>query len=104
MTSIAAAAAVRTGLGGCSGRFAHTPPARSWRAGSTAQAVGPGHSATDGVRAVPEKTCALILPQIPAGRSGKPEGIARSVAFLVCSETGFVNGSTISANGGQFFA
>jgi acetoacetyl-CoA reductase len=34
---------------------------------------------------------------------GEPEEIARCVAFLVADDAGFVNGSTISANGAQFF-
>jgi len=44
-----------------------------------------------------------IIGQIPTGRLGEPEEIARCVSFLVADGSGFVNGSTISANGGQFF-
>ncbi|MDG1067553.1 MAG: SDR family oxidoreductase, partial [Sulfitobacter sp.] len=44
-----------------------------------------------------------IIAQIPAGRLGEPEEIARAVAFLVSDDAGFINGSTISANGAQFF-
>ena len=45
-----------------------------------------------------------ILPQIAVGRLGEPEEIARCVVFLASDEAGFITGSTISANGGQFFA
>ncbi|MFA3917179.1 acetoacetyl-CoA reductase [Ruegeria hyattellae] len=73
------------------------------RAGITANAVCPGYIATEMVMAVPEKVRDSIISQIPAGRLGEPEEIARCVAFLASDESGFVNGSTISANGAQFF-
>ena len=41
------------------------------------------------------------LPQIPVGRLGEPEEIARCVVFLASDEAGFMTGSTLSANGGQ---
>ncbi|MAX72963.1 acetoacetyl-CoA reductase [Alterinioella nitratireducens] len=74
------------------------------RAGITANVVAPGYIATEMVMAVPEKVRESIIGQIPAGRLGEPEEIARCVAFLVSDEAGFVNGSTISANGAQFFS
>ncbi|MEM7509177.1 MAG: acetoacetyl-CoA reductase [Pseudomonadota bacterium] len=73
------------------------------RAGITANAVCPGYIATEMVMAVPEKVREGIIAQIPAGRLGEPEEIARCVAFLSSDESGFINGSTISANGAQFF-
>jgi acetoacetyl-CoA reductase len=74
------------------------------RAGITANAVCPGYIATEMVMAVPEKVREAIIGQIPAGRLGEPEEIARCVAFLASDDAGFINGSTISANGAQFFA
>lgn len=74
------------------------------RAGITANAICPGYIATEMVMAVPEKVRDSIISQIPTGRLGEPEEIARCVAFLASDDAGFVNGSTISANGGQFFA
>ena len=73
------------------------------RAGITANAVCPGYIATEMVMAVPEKVREGIIAQIPTGRLGEPEEIARCVAFLVSDEAGFITGSTISANGGQHF-
>ncbi len=70
----------------------------------TANAVCPGYIATEMVMAVPEKVREGIIAAIPAGRLGEPEEIARCVAFLVSDDAGFINGSTISANGAQFFA
>ncbi len=73
------------------------------RFGITANAVCPGYIATEMVMAVPEKVREGIIAGIPAGRLGEPEEIARCVAFLVSDDAGFITGSTISANGGQFF-
>ena len=74
------------------------------RAGITANAVCPGYIATEMVMAVPEAVREKIIAQIPAGRLGEPEEIARIVAFLASDDAAFINGSTISANGAQFFA
>jgi acetoacetyl-CoA reductase len=71
--------------------------------GITANAVCPGYIATEMVMAVPEKVRESIIAQIPTGRLGEPEEIARCVTFLASDDAGFINGSTISANGGQFF-
>ena len=73
------------------------------RAGITANAICPGYIATDMVMAAPEKVRESIIAQIPTGRLGEPEEIARCVVFLASDDAGFINGSTISANGGQFF-
>ena len=73
------------------------------RAGITANAICPGYIGTDMVMAVPEKVRESIIAQIPTGRLGEPEEIARCVVFLASEDSGFINGSTISANGGQFF-
>ena len=70
--------------------------------GITANAICPGYIATEMVMAVPEKVRESIISQIPVGRLGEPEEIARCVVFLASDEAGFINGSTISANGGQF--
>ncbi|ASM73236.1 MULTISPECIES: acetoacetyl-CoA reductase [Roseobacteraceae] len=73
------------------------------RAGITANAICPGYIGTDMVMAVPEKVRESIIAQIPTGRLGEPEEIARCVVFLASDDSGFINGSTISANGAQFF-
>jgi acetoacetyl-CoA reductase len=73
------------------------------RAGITANAICPGYIATEMVMAIPEEVRNKIIAGIPAGRLGEPEEIARCVAFLAGDDAGFMNGSTISANGAQFF-
>lgn len=72
--------------------------------GITANAVCPGYIATDMVMAVPEKVREAIIGQIPVGRLGEPEEIARCVDFLVSDDAGFITGAVLSANGGQYFA
>ena len=75
------------------------------RAGITVNVVCPGYIATEMVKAIDEKVLnEKIIPQIPIGRLGEPEEIARCVVFLVSDEAGLITGSTISANGGQYFA
>lgn len=71
--------------------------------GITVNAIAPGYIATEMVMAVPEDVLkSKILPQIPVGRLGEPEEIARCVVFLASDEAGFVTGSTLTANGGQY--
>ena len=73
------------------------------RNGITANAICPGYIATDMVMSMPEKAIEATISQIPIGRLGEPEEIARCVVFLASKDAGFINGSTISANGAQFF-
>jgi acetoacetyl-CoA reductase len=73
------------------------------RVGITVNAICPGYIATDMVKAIsPEVLAKNILPQIPVGRLGEPEEIARAVVFLAADDAGFITGSTLSANGGQY--
>jgi len=72
------------------------------RNGITVNAICPGYIATDMVMAMPEKAIEATIAQIPTGRLGEPEEIARCVLFLASEKSGFINGSTISANGAQF--
>jgi len=74
----------------------------SARAGITVNAICPGYIATEMVKAVPQDVLEKnILPQIPLGRLGEPEEIARCVVFLASDDAGLITGSTLSANGGQ---
>lgn len=71
--------------------------------GITCNAVSPGYIGTEMVMTVPEDVLKeKILPLIPVGRLGEPEEIGRCVAFLASDEAGFITGSTLTANGGQY--
>ena len=73
--------------------------------GITVNAICPGYVATEMVMAVPKEVLdKAILPHIPVRRLGQPEEIARCVLFLASDESGFITGSTLTANGGQYMA
>ncbi len=83
--------------------FSRTIAAENARKGITVNVVAPGYIDTEMVQAVPPKVMEAILAQIPVGRLGRAEEIAKCVAFLAGDDEGFITGSTISANGGQYF-
>src|SRR5438045_3429672 len=71
----------------------------SARSGITVNAIAPGYINTEMVQAVPKDVLdKSILPRIPIGRLGEPEEIARCVVFLASDDSGFITGSTMSAN------
>jgi acetoacetyl-CoA reductase len=72
--------------------------------GVTVNAVAPGYIATDMVAAVAPEILAKITAQIPVGRLGHPEEIARAVAFLAREDAAFITGATLTVNGGQYMA
>jgi len=85
--------------------FTKTVAQENANKGITVNAVAPGYIGTEMVRAVPEEVLkSKILPQIPVGRLGEPEEIARAVVFLAADEAGFITGSTLTINGGQYMA
>jgi acetoacetyl-CoA reductase len=71
--------------------------------GITVNAVCPGYIGTEMVNAMADEVIAKIAAQIPVGRLGTPDEIARCVLFLVSDDAAFITGSTLSANGGQYF-
>src|SRR5207342_3559772 len=73
------------------------------RVNVTVNAICPGYIGTEMVQAMPQEVLEKrIIPQIPAGRLGTPDEIARCVVFLAADESGFITGSTLTANGGQY--
>lgn len=70
--------------------------------GITVNTICPGYIGTEMVMAVPEKVRDSIVAQIPVGRLGEAEEIARCVTFLASDDSGFITGSTLTANGGQY--
>ena len=72
--------------------------------GITVNAVAPGYTDTEMVRAVPETVLQQIVAGIPVGRLGKAEEIAACVAFLAREDASFITGACLSVNGGQYMA
>jgi NAD(P)-dependent dehydrogenase (short-subunit alcohol dehydrogenase family) len=69
--------------------------------GLTINAVAPGYISTEMVEAVPEKVLEKIKAQIPLLRLGRPEEIARVVAFLAEDESSYITGQVWAVNGGM---
>jgi NAD(P)-dependent dehydrogenase (short-subunit alcohol dehydrogenase family) len=75
--------------------------------GILTNAVAPGSILTDGTRelfygkgAQFEKFAQGLLSHIPVGRPGEPQEIANAVLFLAAPESGYVNGHTLTVDGG----
>ncbi len=64
-------------------------------------AVAPGFIETDMLKTIPENILKDILEKVPLKRAGKPEDIANAYAFLASDEAGFINGITLSVDGGM---
>lgn len=69
--------------------------------GITVNAVAPGFIESDMTAKLPEQVVAEYLKQIPAGRLGKPEEVAKAVAFLASDEAAYINGQTLCVDGGM---
>jgi acetoacetyl-CoA reductase len=70
--------------------------------GITVNAIAPGYTDTQMVAAVRPDILNKIIATVPVGRLGKPDEIARAVAFLVSDDAGFITGETLSINGGKY--
>jgi acetoacetyl-CoA reductase len=91
-------AAAKSGLMG----FSKSVALENANKGITCNVVAPGYIRTEMVAAMPESVLQKIVAQIPVGRLGESEEIARCVVFLASDEAGFITGSTLTANGGQY--
>ncbi|MDR2010687.1 MAG: 3-oxoacyl-ACP reductase FabG [Bacteroidales bacterium] len=69
--------------------------------GITVNAVAPGFIATEMVAAMPENVIENMKSKVPLGRLGKPEEIANVYAFLSSEEASYINGHTLSVDGGM---
>ena len=74
------------------------------RKGVTVNCIAPGYIDTEMVGAMDQKVLDSIVAQIPVGRLGKGEEIADMVSWLSGEHAGYVTGSTLSLNGGQYMA
>ncbi|MBY0500653.1 MAG: acetoacetyl-CoA reductase [Alphaproteobacteria bacterium] len=91
--------AAKAGIIGLTKALAQESAAR----GITVNAVAPGYIQTEMVQQMPGTILAEITDQIPMGRLGDPDEVARVVVFLVSKEAGFMTGTTLTLNGGQYF-
>jgi 3-oxoacyl-[acyl-carrier protein] reductase len=69
--------------------------------GITANVVAPGFIETDMTSALKETARSVMLGQIPAGRIGLPEDVAKAVAFFASEESGYVTGQVLAVDGGM---
>jgi acetoacetyl-CoA reductase/3-oxoacyl-[acyl-carrier protein] reductase len=69
--------------------------------GLTVNAVAPGFIATEMLQAMPEKAQERVKAQIPVGRFGRPDDVARVVHFLASDYSSFITGAVYDVNGGQ---
>ena len=74
------------------------------RKGITVNSIAPGYIDTELLVDASEDFLKSLIGKIPVGRLGTVEEISRIVTFLASDDAGFITGSTISANGGQYFA
>lgn len=72
------------------------------RKGITVNTISPGYVETDMIKKVDQSMREKIIKEIPVQRFGKPEEIARAVSFLAAEESGFITGSNLVVNGGQY--
>jgi acetoacetyl-CoA reductase len=69
----------------------------------TVNAIAPGYIDTEILADASEDFLKSLITKIPVGRLGTVEEISRTVTFLASEDAGFITGSTITANGGQYF-
>jgi acetoacetyl-CoA reductase/3-oxoacyl-[acyl-carrier protein] reductase len=69
--------------------------------GLTVNTVTPGFTATDMLEHIPPKVLEKIIGQIPLGRLGKPEEVARVVHFLAADASSYITGQVWGVNGGM---
>ena len=74
----------------------------SARKGITVNAIAPGYVKTELLAGVSEEVMKSIVGQIPVGRLGEADEVARCVVFLAADEAAWITGSTLTINGGQF--
>lgn len=70
------------------------------RKGITANAVAPGFINTEMMATIPDQVLDTFRERTPVGRLGDPKEVANLYVFLASEEAGFINGATISIDGG----
>jgi len=93
-------AAAKAGLEGFSRALAREVGSRA----ITVNSVAPGFIDTDMTRELPEAQRDALLTQIPLGRLGQAEEIAKVVGFLASEGAAYVTGATVPVNGGMYMS
>jgi acetoacetyl-CoA reductase len=93
-------AASKAGIHG----FTMSVAAEGARHGVTVNSIAPGYVETEAIKTMPEDVRNQIIATIPVGRLGKPEDIARAVAFLTADDAGYITGVNFPINGGSYFS
>jgi acetoacetyl-CoA reductase len=91
-------AAAKSGLFGLTNSLA----LETARKGITVNSVAPGFIATEMVTGMPEEALERVIAQIPVGRLGEPDEIARVVEFLADPDSGYITGEVYGINGGLY--
>jgi NAD(P)-dependent dehydrogenase (short-subunit alcohol dehydrogenase family) len=91
-------AAAKSGLFGLTMSLAQ----ETARRGITVNSVAPGFIATEMVAAMPSEALERVIGQIPVGRLGEPDEIARVVEFLADPDSGYITGEVYGINGGLY--
>ena len=91
-------AAAKAGLHGFTMSLARETASK----GITVNSVSPGYIETPMTRAMPDAARERTQAQIPAGRLGQPDDIARAVAFLAAADAGYITGANLPVNGGLY--
>ena len=69
--------------------------------GVTVNAIAPGYIATDMTSVIPEDAKNAMLQNVPLGREGRPEDIAKAVSFLASEEAAYIHGQVLAVDGGM---
>lgn len=93
-------AAAKAGLEGFGRALAREVGSRA----ITVNSVAPGFIDTDMTRELPEAQREALLTQIPLGRLGQAEEIAKVVGFLASDGAAYVTGATVPVNGGMYMS
>lgn len=69
--------------------------------GVTVNAVAPGFIESDMTAQLADDLRAAYLAEIPAGRFGEPSDVSKAVAFLASDDAAYINGQTLTVDGGM---
>jgi 3-oxoacyl-[acyl-carrier protein] reductase len=91
-------AAAKAGVAGMTRSLARELGSR----GITVNCVAPGFIDTDMTESLPEAQKSALLDKIPLKRLGRPEEIAKAVAFLASADAAYITGTELHVNGGMY--